>query len=90
MGSRVGVRGSATGRACRIAAAHARAVSSAGVTMTDGKRPRVAAIIPAWNEAGAIGLVVAALPRDLVDLRSSSTAARPMARTRLPAPPGRR
>jgi glycosyltransferase involved in cell wall biosynthesis len=28
----------------------------------------VAAIIPAWNEAGAIGLVLAALPRDLVDL----------------------
>jgi glycosyltransferase involved in cell wall biosynthesis len=31
-------------------------------------RPRTAAIIPAWNEAGAIGLVVAALPRDLIDL----------------------
>lgn len=29
----------------------------------------MAAIIPAWNEAGAIGLVLAALPRDLVDLR---------------------
>lgn len=37
--------------------------------MPDESRPRVAAIIPAWNEAGAIGLVVAALPRDLVDLR---------------------
>lgn len=28
--------------------------------------PRIAAIIPAWNEAGAIGLVVEAIPRDLV------------------------
>lgn len=35
---------------------------------TSRYRPRVAAIIPAWNEAGAIGLVIAALPRDLVDL----------------------
>jgi glycosyltransferase involved in cell wall biosynthesis len=33
---------------------------------TAGNRPRIAAIIPAWNEAGAIGLVVAAIPRDLV------------------------
>jgi glycosyltransferase involved in cell wall biosynthesis len=31
-------------------------------------RPRVAAIVPAWNEAGSIGLVVGALPRDLVDV----------------------
>jgi len=31
-------------------------------------RPRVAAIIPAWNEASSIGLVVAALPQALVDL----------------------
>jgi len=30
-------------------------------------RPRVAAIVPAWNEAGAIGLVVRAIPRELVD-----------------------
>jgi glycosyltransferase involved in cell wall biosynthesis len=29
--------------------------------------PRIAAIIPAWNEAGAIGLVVAAISRDLVE-----------------------
>ncbi len=36
---------------------------------TQRSRPRVAAIIPAWNEAAAIGLVVAALPRDLVDAR---------------------
>jgi glycosyltransferase involved in cell wall biosynthesis len=32
-------------------------------------RPRVAVIIPAWNEAGAIGLVVTALPGDLIDAR---------------------
>lgn len=31
-------------------------------------RPRVAAIVPAWNEAGSIGLVVGAIPRDLVDV----------------------
>ena len=30
-------------------------------------RPRVAALIPAWNEASSIGLV-AALPQALVDL----------------------
>jgi glycosyltransferase involved in cell wall biosynthesis len=30
-------------------------------------RPRVAAIIPAWNEAGSIGLVVGALPREYID-----------------------
>ena len=30
-------------------------------------RPRVAAIVPAWNEAAAIGPVVEAIPRDLVD-----------------------
>lgn len=29
-------------------------------------RPPVAVIIPAWNEAGSIGLVVGAIPRDLV------------------------
>src|SRR5919199_1924887 len=32
-----------------------------------GGRPRVAAIVPAWNEAQSIGLVVAAIPRALVD-----------------------
>lgn len=31
------------------------------------ERPRVAAIIPAWNEVGSIGLVVAAIPRAWVD-----------------------
>jgi glycosyltransferase involved in cell wall biosynthesis len=31
-------------------------------------RPRIAAILPAWNEAGAIGLVVGALPRDRTDM----------------------
>ena len=31
------------------------------------QRPRVAAIIPAWNEAGSIGLVVEAIPGDAVD-----------------------
>jgi glycosyltransferase involved in cell wall biosynthesis len=31
------------------------------------ERPQIAAIILAWNEAGAIGLVVGALPRDYVD-----------------------
>ena len=30
-------------------------------------RPSVVAIIPAWNEVGSIGLVVAAIPRDAVD-----------------------
>lgn len=28
----------------------------------------MAAIVPAWNEAGSIGLVVGAIPRDLVDV----------------------
>ena len=35
-----------------------------------GGRPRVAAIVPAWNEAAAIGLVVGAIPRDLVEARA--------------------
>ena len=34
----------------------------------DGTRPRVAAIIPAWNEAAAIGQVIAAIPPGLVDV----------------------
>jgi glycosyltransferase involved in cell wall biosynthesis len=33
----------------------------------DVPRPRVAAIIPVWNEAASIGLVVAAIPRNLAD-----------------------
>ncbi|HEX5504223.1 MAG TPA: glycosyltransferase family 2 protein [Thermomicrobiales bacterium] len=40
--------------------------ASDGETAT-AARPRVAAIIPAWNEAASIGLVVAALPRRFVD-----------------------
>lgn len=36
---------------------------------TVGARPRVAAIIPACNEAAAVGLVVAALPGELIDAR---------------------
>ncbi|HET8625848.1 MAG TPA: glycosyltransferase [Thermomicrobiales bacterium] len=34
---------------------------------TPAARPRVAAIIPAWNEAASIGLVVVAVPRRFVD-----------------------
>lgn len=37
-------------------------------TAATTQRPRVAAIIPAWNEAGSIALVVEALPRDDVHL----------------------
>lgn len=32
-------------------------------------RPRLAVIVPAWNEAGSIGLVVAAVPRTLTAAR---------------------
>lgn len=41
--------------------------AGAQTAASGGPRPRVAAVIPAWNEAGSIGLVVAALSRDLVD-----------------------
>jgi len=35
--------------------------------LTDRERPKVAAVIPAFNESGRVGRVIDAIPRDLVD-----------------------
>ncbi|MGN6361720.1 MAG: glycosyltransferase family 2 protein [Thermomicrobiales bacterium] len=40
----------------------------ANAAQNESARPCLAVIVPAWNEAGAIGQVVAALPRDWADL----------------------
>ncbi|HEU5328153.1 MAG TPA: glycosyltransferase family 2 protein [Thermomicrobiales bacterium] len=40
----------------------------ANAAQNESDRPCLAVIVPAWNEAGAIGQVVAALPRDWADL----------------------
>ncbi|MGN6562691.1 MAG: glycosyltransferase family 2 protein [Thermomicrobiales bacterium] len=40
----------------------------ANAAQNESARPCLAVIVPAWNEAGAIGQVVAALPRDWANL----------------------
>ena len=51
-------------------------------------RPRVALVVPAWNEAGSIGAVLSDVPPDAVDGSSSSPGTAQTARRRSPGPTG--